>query len=332
MLEVVLRGRKKLELRDVPKPQPTPQEVVVEIKAGAICGSDLHAYRSDGELDIRAGHEACGVIAEALPESGRCPGERVMIYCGAGCGRCVYCRAGGWIICPEVRIASGFHSEYALVPPKLCLPLPDDIDFEVGALLGDALGTPYSALKRLEISPSDTLVIFGQGPIGLHATALAKLHGATVIAIDFNEYRLSLARELGADHIINPAKEPVQEAVSEVTGGMGAEKVMDCSGHPQAEELALDIVKRWGRVAFVGENLGTATIKPSHQFIRKELTVIGSWYFRIPDYESIVNISRKLPLDKIITHRFPLEEAEDAYRTFDSGLSGKVLLIPGGNV
>jgi len=217
-----------------------------------------------------------------------------------------------------------------LLDEELCLPLPDEISFEVGALLGDGIGTPYHAIKRLGINALDTVLICGQGPIGLSATMICRFLNAQVIAVDINDYRLEIAKSIGADYTFNPQRDDVLEAVREITGGLGVDKAIDCTGKAEGEVLALNAVKRRGRMAFIGENTGV-TINPSAQLIHKDLDVIGSWYFNASEYEEMIRIVRRgVPIERLITHRFPITEAQKAFETFASGKAAKVLIKPWG--
>jgi threonine dehydrogenase-like Zn-dependent dehydrogenase len=136
-------------------------------------------------------------------------GDRVSIYTTRQhCGRCRHCQAGNWVLCEDASPGParypGTHSQYVLLRDDFCLPLPDDLGFEAGSLLSDALGTPFRALKRLGVSGRDTIMVLGAGPVGLAATLLCRFSGATVIAADVNDYRLGCACECGANFALNP--------------------------------------------------------------------------------------------------------------------------------
>jgi propanol-preferring alcohol dehydrogenase len=157
---------------------------------------------------------------------------------------------------------------------------------------------------------------------------VAKGLGATVIAVDAVEKRLELAKELGADYIVNAQNSDVVKEIMKITNQLGADAAIDCSGNQYAENNALDCVRPHGRVAFVGENT-KVTIDPSNQFIRKQITLIGSWYFPIWEYDEIANfiVKKKLPVEKLVTHTFKLEEAETAFRLFDGRETQKVVFV-----
>jgi propanol-preferring alcohol dehydrogenase len=206
--------------------------------------------------------------------------------------------------------------------------LPEEITWSEGVMLGgDTIGTPYHALRRVHVSAADTVAVFGCGPVGLGAITLLAFLGAQTFAVEPIRYRRELAGELGADVQIDPTSEDPCDTIRELTEGRGADVALDCSGLAATTTLALDCTAVHGRVALIGEK-GEATIRPSDQFIRKELTVIGSWYFTAADYHRILRLRQQgLNVSGLATHRFPLEEAQQAFATFSSGQSGKVMIV-----
>lgn len=173
------------------------------------------------------------------------------------------------------------------------------------------------------------MVIFGLGPMGGAGILVAKALGATVIAVDMIDERLQLAqKELGADYIINGKNEDVVGKIREITGNKGADAALDCSGSPIAENQALDGVRPHGRVAFVGESR-ESTIRPSEQLIRKQVTLMGSWYFPIQEFAEIMEfiVRKNIPVEKLVTHTFALDEAENAFRLFDERKTEKAVFI-----
>src|SRR5499425_2926822 len=253
MRGAVFLGNRKVEVRTFPDPTPGPGEVVLEIKASGMCGSDLKFYRAAGNeaaslglggsgKQVIAGHEPCGVIAAVGPgvsdAEGRV-GQRVMNHHYVGCGRCKHCRVGWSQLCASgITVfgvtGDGAHARYMKVPARTNVPLPDELSFEEGAAVSCGTGTAYGALKRLDVSGRDTLAVFGQGPVGLSATLLGAAMGARVIAIDVTGARLDLARELGAEATINAAEVDPILAVRELTHGEGADATLDCTGNATA--------------------------------------------------------------------------------------------------
>ena len=340
MRGIVFLGNRKLEIQDFPDPTPGPGEVVLEMKASGMCGSDLHPYRAVGNAaaalglgaggPVIAGHEPCGVVAAV--GAGVDPslvGQRVMNHHYKGCGRCRHCRLGWSQLCRKGITVYGMtghggHAPYMAAPAFTCVPLPNELTFEEGASVSCGTGTAYGALKRLDVSGRDTLAVFGQGPVGLSATMLGRAMGARVIAVDVVPERLTLARELGAAEVINARDTDAVKSIHDLTHGEGAETTMDCSGSAEGRLGALQSAGTWGRVAFVGEG-GQVTIDVSKHMLRRQLTVHASWTFSNTGQEECARFvaDRKIPLKKLLTHRFRLEQADEAYRLFDTQTTGK---------
>src|SRR5438552_11147899 len=346
MQGIVFLGNRKLELREFSDPTPGPGEVVIAIKASGMCGSDLHPYRAVGNAaalglggtggPVIAGHEPCGVVharGEGVTEAQAPIGARVMNHHYKGCGACKHCRAGWSQLCRHGitvygMTGHGAHAPYMLVPASTLVPMPDAISFEEGAAISCGTGTAYGALKRLDVSGRDTLAVFGQGPVGLSATMLGVAMGAAVIAVDPVAERRALAKALGADAVVDPAAVDPVAAIHELTGGEGAEATMDCTGVAEARVAAVRSADTWGRVAFVGEG-GNTTFVISQQMIRSHLTIHASWTFSSVGQDECARFiaERKIPLKKLLTHRFTLDQAEQAYTLFDTQTTGTGALL-----
>ena len=348
MRAVVFLGDCKLDVRNFPDPTPGPGEVVLQMKASGMCGSDLKFYRAasgaaqsalglggSGEPVI-AGHEPCGVVAALgpeVPESFAKVGMRVMQHHYAGCGACEHCRVGWSQLCRNgFKVygvtANGGHAEYMLVPARTLVPLPDGLSFETGAAISCGTGTAYGALRRMNLSGVDTLAVFGQGPVGLSATQLAKAMGARVYAVDVGKERRQLAKQFGADHVIDPEADNPVAALRELTHGRGVDKALDCSGNPQARAAAVRSTCTWGTACFVGEG-DTVTLDVSQDLIRKQLTVIASWTFSAVGQAECARFvaERGIAVDHLFSHRWKLEQAAEAYKLFDTQTTGKGVFL-----
>jgi threonine dehydrogenase-like Zn-dependent dehydrogenase len=324
-------GQGRVEVRQVPQPEPAPGEVLLRVRASALCGSELGAYRGPGSGGEIPGHEMAGEVVALNGVAGIAVGERMAVQVMSGCGRCLHCLAGAPEHCAERQLHTGGHAEYVALPAQCCLPLPTEIAWDEGVLLGgDTIGTPFHALHRLGVSAADTVAVFGCGPVGLGAVTLLHFLGARTFAVEPVATRRDLACQLGAEVAVDPTAGDGVDRIRGLTGGRGVDVALDCSGVPATTGMALDSAAIGGRVAFIGEK-AEATIRPSAQFIRKELAVIGSWYFTGADYFRILALAeRGLDVSGLITHRFSLEEADQAFATFASGRSGKVLLVQEG--
>jgi threonine dehydrogenase-like Zn-dependent dehydrogenase len=205
--------------------------------------------------------------------------------------------------------------------------MPDGLSFEAGAAIACGTGTAYAALKKLDVSGRDTLAVFGQGPVGLSATMIGAAMGARVIAVDVVPYRLELAGKLGASETLNASEVDPVEAIKDLTGGEGAEATLECTARPLVRVQTIDSAKLFGRACLVGER-GSMTLEDvSQQIIHKHLTIYGSWTFAtwMLEEAALWMLDRNVPIDELITHRFPLEQAEEAYRIFQEGQTGKVV-------
>ena len=222
----------------------------------------------------------------------------------------------------------GAHAKYMKVPAHTLIKLPEDLSFKTGAAISCGTGTAYGALKRLDLSGDETIVIFGQGPVGLSGTQLAKAMGARVIALDVSAERRRLAKNFGADKVIDPLNNDVVSAIKELTGGEGAHKSLDCSSNSEARAQAVRCVRTWGIACYVGEG-GDVNLDVSNDLIRRQVTLIGSWTFSKngqADCASFVS-ERKIDVDALFTHEFKLENAEEAYQLFDQQTTGKGVFL-----
>jgi 2-desacetyl-2-hydroxyethyl bacteriochlorophyllide A dehydrogenase len=334
---VAVLGGGRVEVTDRPEPVPGPGQVVVRVMASALCGSERHGYEGAaravpaGATAGNGGHEAAGVVEAAGERSAVAPGDRVLVFSAGHCGRCRYCRQGRWILCQHKPAGgTGTHAELIVVGEDRCIPIPADLPFEDAALLADAFGTPYHALRRLRVAPADTVLVVGQGPVGMAAAILAGLAGAAVVVADVDERRLRRASTLGAVVTVNPRHGDVGEAVRSVAGPDGAEVALECSASPAGAAACLAAVAPGGRIAFIGLNREVA-IDVTPQLILRDLTVIGSWYSDPADVTALIRLcGRGLEPGRLITHRFGIEDAPLAFTTFFAGGdAAKVMLEPG---
>src|SRR3989454_12456947 len=250
MKGAVFRGDRKIVGHNFPEPTAGPGEVVIEMKACGMCGSDLKFYRSppgaaQAALGLGgnagpfiAGHEPCGVVAARGPgvsEREAPIGQRVMDHHYSGCGVCKHCRVGWSQLCKAgITVygvtANGGHAEYLKVPARTLVPLPDEQSFVESAAVSCGTGTAYGALRRMHLAGGSTLAVFGQGPVGISATLLGTAMGARVIAVETGAERLELAKQFGADVAIDSSKEDPVQAIKDLTKGIGADLALDCTG------------------------------------------------------------------------------------------------------
>ena len=346
MKGAVFLGDRKIEVRNFPDPTPGPGEVVIEMKASGMCGSDLKFYRSPPGAAQAAlglggnagpfigGHEPCGVVAARGPgvsEREAPIGQRVMDHHYAGCGVCKHCRVGWSQLCREGIVvygvtANGGHAQYLKVPARTLVPLPDELSFVEGAAVSCGTGTAYAALRRMHLAGGSTLAVFGQGPVGLSATLLGAKMGARVMAVETNAQRRALAKQFGADEAIDAPD--AEKALKEITHGEGVDLALDCTGIAAARVAAVRAAKTWGTVCFVGEG-GEVTLDVSRDMLRKQLTLIGSWTFSAMGQAECARFvaDNAIDLEKIFSHRWKLEQATEAYSVFDTQSTGKGVIV-----
>jgi threonine dehydrogenase-like Zn-dependent dehydrogenase len=343
MRGVIFLGEREVKLKEFPNPKPDFFEAIVEMRASGLCGSDFNRYRApkteqNDPSQLKAGgHEPCGVVAEVGTGVRNVKvGDRVIVHHYLGCGRCKWCLVGYSQMCidPDVQRVyyggsnHGGHADRIAVHERALVPMPDQLSFAEGAACACGTGTAYDAVKKLDISGRDTFAIYGQGPVGLSATLFGVASGAKVIAVEPNQYRRELAKKLGCEVAIDPfATDPV-EAIKSLTHGEGADATLDCTGLPEPRVNMVRSARIYGRACFVGEGGPIASdFNISRDIIHKQLTVYGSWTMSTVHLAEVANyiVDHRVPLKNLITHRFPLEQAVDAYKLFESGQTGKVV-------
>ena len=339
----VLPGNSTVELKEFPIPEPGHGQVLIKTKSSTICGSDIRAIYHEhlgkgpeGYQNKIAGHEPCGQIVEEGPGLRRFKkGDRVIVYHISGCGVCYDCRRGYMISCTsESRAAYGWQRDggmasYILAEEKDLVALPDELSYTDGAQVACGFGTVYEGLEKIGISGDDAVLVIGLGPVGLAALMLAKAMGANnLIGVDTIQERLEIAQKLSlADHVFKAGPENVKE-IRSVTDGHGVERAFDASGSDKGRLTAIQATRKWGRVALVGEG-GTLGLSPSHDMIHDQKTIYGSWVTSIWLMEDLVEriVRWKMHPEELVTNRFSLEQASDAYALMASGKSGKVAVV-----
>jgi threonine dehydrogenase-like Zn-dependent dehydrogenase len=239
------------------------------------------------------------------------------------CTSTQYRRAYGWQ-------RDGGMAEFLLAEEKDLILLPDSLTFLDGAQVACGFGTVYEALEKIGVSGNDAVLITGLGPVGLAAGALCRKLGATrIVGIDISQERRDLALRLGlCDSVMTAGPNNVDE-VRELTGGLGVERAIDCSANAEARAIAIRATRKWGKIALVGEG-GSVTFNPSPDVIHDQKTIYGSWVTSTWLMEELVErlVRWNLHPEDIVTHRLPLDKADEAYRLMASGRCGKVAVCP----
>ena len=315
-----------LEYSDFPDPAVGDDDILIRVKACGICGSDVHGFTGKTGRRIPPlvmGHEAAGIV-EGLGGnvSGFEKGDRICFDSTVYCNKCEACRAGLFNRCDKRQVLGvsvptfkrhGAFAEYVAVPSWIVSKIPDQLSFVDAALLEPAsIGT--HAANRAPISNEDTVVVIGAGTIGLFILQGAKLRGAAkVIAVDINDFRLDLAKKLGADKIINPLNSNLSEAVLQETGGKGTNVALEAVGYAKTFADAVAITRMGGYVVAVG-NLEKKAEFDLQQLIARELTFTGS-YASSGEFRDCIELvaSGKINVEPLISDVLPLKEGPDAF-------------------
>jgi threonine dehydrogenase-like Zn-dependent dehydrogenase len=330
-------GERQAVCHERDTPRPAANEVLIQMRAAGICGSDLHIYRHPGARFVDSarvpGHEPAGVIAEVGADvRDWSVGDRVTAYFRQVCGTCENCRSGRSNVCTNRRgsygvgpgTADGADAEYMVVEAQYLFPVPEDFSLEDAAIVACQGGTAYYPLTRLGASGQDVLAVSGLGPVGLLATLFGSRMGAEVVGIDPSPERRALAERLGAARTFDPAAGAIGEQVR-ACYPRGADKLVEASGAAAAHAAIPDLLRPLGMAALVG--LGTAELKLSlSAVIHREVVLFGTSAFPRTQYDEIWRFMRRHAIapSQVVTHRFGLEDGAEAFRVADTATTGKV--------
>jgi len=345
MRAAVTRDWNDIQIEDVPVPVLDPGEVLVSVGACGICGTDLKivagVYKGSWPpaLPFIQGHEWAGTVA-ALGEgvTGLQVGDRVAAENHKGCGACANCRRGRYNLCEVARSkgkayklyghsAQGAFAEYAARPAGLLHKLPDAVSFEEGTIVNQgALG--LHAIRRCRIEPGDTVAVIGPGLVGLITVQLAKAVGATRVIVAGRGPRLDLARELGADDVVDISTTDTVEGIRALTDGHGADCAFECAGAPEAVIASINCVKRGGRVALVGLTGNKNVAFNTDRIALDEVDVFG--VRSSPNaYPELINLiaARKVNVKKLVSRVYPLEQINAAFDAFRKREGGAIRMV-----
>ncbi|MBI3966586.1 MAG: Zn-dependent alcohol dehydrogenase [Chloroflexi bacterium] len=335
---------------------PRTGEVLVRVAVAGVCHSDLHVVNGQMPflpLPLVLGHEGAGIVEEVGPGvTSVKPGDHVILLWRTPCGRCHYCAIGRPAICEKAMHlrASGLLTdgtsrlsrdgqmlhhfnlcsciaERAVMPEQSLLPIPDDVPLDVAAVIGCAVITGVGAvLTRAKVTPGSTVAVFGVGGVGLSAVMGAALANATqVIAVDVNDSKLEFSRQFGVTDLVNArAGDPVAQ-IRDLTGGRGVEYAFECIGVPPVMEQAFNATANGGTTVIVGATApGTTMSVPTVPLVFQERSLLGAVYGAVRPWRDLpwlIDLFRagKLPVDRLITHRYPLEQLNEAFAALERG-------------
>ncbi|MFB3891426.1 MAG: zinc-binding dehydrogenase [Phycisphaerae bacterium] len=337
------KGPGNLELRDVPVPTPGPGEVLLKVLAAGVCGTDIHV-RDDAFPywpPVILGHEFCGRVVQLGPgatlvkEGDRVVGEPHT----RACGHCYLCRTGNIQICPDKRSPGwgidGAMAEFLVMPEKLLHKLPDSVDDATGGVIEPTANAVHDVLERARVEPGDLTVVIGPGPIGLLAAMAARAGGARqviVVGADVDEpLRLPKARELGF-RAVNVQKDKPPDLVRELSGGIGADLVVECSGSQGGVASTVELARKKGRICAIGLPGNKPITFPYGQAAAKVLDVFFCMSTSYTSWNKAIDlvVSGQIPAGRVITHRRPLAEWESVFAAIDKREAIKAVLLPGG--
>lgn len=343
MKAMLLSEYKKLDVVDMPVPDVGEDDLLVQVKACGICGSDVHGW--DGSSGRRIpplvmGHEAAGVVTKVGSKvAGFSEGDSITFDSTVSCGKCSYCSKGSINLCNNRQVLGvsceefrrhGAFAEYVVVPQNICYKLPEGLPFEHAALI-EAVSIAVHAANRSPVKLGDTAVVVGSGMIGLLVVQAIRLAGCSkVIAVDLEESKLEIAKSLGADFGLNPNNCDVVEEVRKLTGGAGADISLEVVGATPTVKMAIECTRKGGAITLVG-NLAPTVDLPLQAVVTRELSVFGSCASN-GEYPECIEYLRRgdIKVDPLITARATLDEGPEWFARLYDGEAGamKVLLEP----
>ncbi len=325
-----------LAVEDVARPVAGPGEVVVDVKAAGVCGTELHfldGLLTPARTPITLGHEVAGTVAEVSADVNQvAPGERVAVHYFHACGRCVRCRAGNDHLCDAplgflAFVTDGGFAEQVVVPASAVVPVPDGLDLVDAASLCCSGTTALHATTAAGVCAGDTAVVYGVGGVGLALVQVLRMAGARVVAVARSEQRLDKAREIGADVIVNAGSQAVAEAVRAATDGVGADFVFELVGTADTGNAAMGCLAKAGALVYVGYSFDQMTFSPLSMVVPEQriLTSVSNRRSELVDALRLgADGSLRTP-----TTTAPLDKAADVLDDLRAGrVVGRAVLVP----
>lgn len=343
MKALIYEGPGRLVVKDIPEPAAGPEDLLLRVRAAGICGSDLELARGNRPDVIPPrvpGHEAAGEVIDAGAQVTKFRvGDSVVVEPIVSCGRCDNCKVGRYNICRDLKFlgvhADGAFAEFLSIPEIRAYSVPKHFPFDEAAVF-EPTAVAVHIVRRAHISLGDTVLVLGAGPIGLQVVQVAKTRGAgSIIVTDVLDHRLDLARKLGANIAVNVARNDPLQCVSHVTGGEGADIVIETAGKSSTIQQTMDLVRVGGRILIAGLSVQRFITDPPTFWMKqllKEVTVETSRSYVARDWNTAIKLATTgdIKCRPLVTHRFTLEDAQRAFEVGDKKLedSVKVLLMP----
>ncbi len=334
MKRAAIIGIKQARLLDAGIPEPKEDWVLVKVHAVPLC-TEYKGWLHGSEY---SGHEAAGEVVKVAQPGKVKVGDRVVVMPGSPCGKCAYCIAGEYIHCQHfanvaefsgINHGSDTHVQYLIKQDWLLVPIPDGISYERASLACCGLGPTFGAMENMHVNASDTLLITGAGPVGLGGVINAKYRGARTISVERVPYRQQKAKELGADLVLDPDDPEIKTKIMQYTGSIGVDACLETSGDLEAQRLCIDVTRRKGQVALIGECGEDLAIKASPDFIRKGIILMGQWHYNLNGTFKIMKVICESPvIDRLITHVFPMSKIQEALSISATHECAKIILKP----
>ena len=332
-------GPGHLVYTDIAEPVPGPGELKIKVNVTGICGTDMHIYHGGYHYEppVVLGHEFSGVIVDiGEGVTSFKPGDRVSAEAPTAlCGTCEFCRSGNYQLCSN-RLGVGWgtngsFAEYIVVEAAFAHLIPDSISDESAALLEPLACVCHGVNELTDISANDFVIVSGPGPIGLLTLQAAKAEGATVAVLGTNQdkQRMVLAKELGADCVINVQEDDPRKEIEKLTSGAGADVILECSGAEAAVELCIDLIKKGGRYTQIGLFDRKISINIDKMVI-KEIRFVGSFSQKYSSWVRAINLMERglVKVDKLISTRLLLSDWQKGFEMIENKTGMKVLLVP----
>ncbi|MBW1780915.1 MAG: zinc-binding dehydrogenase [Deltaproteobacteria bacterium] len=329
-----------LVVEEIPSPRPAHGEVLLKVKACGICGSDIHiAYEGITPTAFRPiilGHEFSGEVVDVGEgvDSWK-EGDRVAASCIVSCGTCLHCLSGHQEICLHRRLLgvqlNGGLAEFVSVPAKNLISLPDTLSYEEGAILTDAVATPYHAItRRGKLVPGESVAVIGCGGLGIHAVQLSRIFGAgVVIGVDISNVALDRAKARGADLVCRSDREDPVAFIQEATGGLGADLTIECVGRQYTIAMAVASLRAGGRAVVVGLGSEEITTLAPTEFVRREVGLLGSYAFTVKEIAELVQLVQngRLDISQSVSKTIALHEVNEGLEALHKKIDDPIRIV-----
>ena len=336
MKAVMISGAGSCEVQQQPDPRAVEEFAVIKIEVAPMC-TEFKGFK-DGRMHHPLGHEAAGEVMEVASPGTVEVGDRVVVMPQFPCGRCSLCLGGDYIHCQNTRnmketLGSEWgidtYAQYMVKQDWLLLPIPNGMSYEHAAMACCGLGPSFGGMDLAQVDAFDTVLVTGLGPVGLGAVINGGFRGARVIGVESSSYRAGLAKELGAEAVVNSEDPDALEQVFALTGGKGSDKAIECSGTGAAAEFCIKASRRKAHVSLVGGS-AEITVHGWKNIISQGLTIHGAWHWNLSARDRIFQVIKASGhlIDKQITHTYPIDKVRDAWELQLTGDCGKVLLYP----